>query len=80
MSSSVVARHKLAAAPANLRNHDMDRHIVGEAHTGAGLNRLARARLKKFTWRDYNTDAAPVELRPLAAVFTAWRSTRTTTR
>ncbi|MGH8282765.1 MAG: squalene/phytoene synthase family protein [Gammaproteobacteria bacterium] len=45
--------------------------------TGWILNGLAQARLNKFARRDYNADAAPVDLHPLAALFTAWRSART---
>lgn len=44
------------------------------------LNGLAEARLKKITRPDYKPSGAPVELRPLAALITAWRSARAAAR
>ncbi len=44
------------------------------------LNGLAEARLKKITRPDYKPGGAPVELRPLAALITAWRSARAAAR
>lgn len=38
------------------------------------LNRLALKRLRKFEQRGFSPDAEPVELPPLAALFTAWRA------
>lgn len=43
------------------------------------LNGLAQARLRKFARLYYNPGVAPLELRPLVALYTAWHSARNAT-
>ena len=44
------------------------------------LNGLAQTRLRKFARLDYNPGVAPLELRPLVALYTAWQSARNAAR